>query len=155
VIHREPEHNRAAALGCTALAIFVLVEIPASHISGHRQSKCCPNPTINLSPRNPTLRRIPHQFTMAFGSLSLSYLLFCVLHFGQFVLAVTVCGLYGVELNRAAKAGVHADGKWVRADLVCSRQSVADSIRSSPKSSAVFQPSHPYSTSYHFSSDLP
>lgn len=50
---------------------------------------------------------------MAFGSISASYVLFCILHFGQFVLAVTVCGLYGVELNRAAQAGKYADGKWV------------------------------------------
>jgi len=55
---------------------------------------------------------------MAFGSLSKSYLLFSILHFGQFVLAITVCGLYGVELNRAMKAGVHADGKWVFAEVV-------------------------------------
>lgn len=50
---------------------------------------------------------------MAIGKFSLSYLLFCALHFAQFVMAVTVCGLYGYELNRASKAGKHADGKWV------------------------------------------
>ncbi|KAK0655124.1 hypothetical protein B0T16DRAFT_396227 [Cercophora newfieldiana] len=55
---------------------------------------------------------------MAIGSVSKSYLLFCLLHFGQFVLAVTVCGLYGVELDRARKAGVHADGKWIFAEVV-------------------------------------
>jgi len=55
---------------------------------------------------------------MALGSISLSYLLFCILHFGQFVLAVTVCGLYGVELNRAAKAGTYADGKWIYAEVI-------------------------------------
>lgn len=55
---------------------------------------------------------------MALGGLTLSYLLFSILHFAQFVLAVTVCGLYGYELNRAAKAGAHADGKWVYAEVV-------------------------------------
>lgn len=50
---------------------------------------------------------------MAFRSISPGYLLFCILHFGQFVLAVTVCGLYGVELSRAAQAGKNADGRWV------------------------------------------
>ncbi|KAK5656549.1 hypothetical protein OQA88_4528 [Cercophora sp. LCS_1] len=55
---------------------------------------------------------------MALGNVSLGYLLFCLLHFGQFVLAVTVCGLYGVELDRARKAGVHADGKWVYAEVI-------------------------------------
>ena len=44
---------------------------------------------------------------------SKSYVLFSILHFAQFVLAVTVCGLYGVELDRARKAGAGADGKWV------------------------------------------
>jgi len=51
---------------------------------------------------------------MAFGNISFAYVLFCILHFGQFVLALTVCGLYGVELDRARKAGVEGDGKWVR-----------------------------------------
>ncbi|KAK1830229.1 hypothetical protein QBC39DRAFT_115610 [Podospora conica] len=55
---------------------------------------------------------------MAIGKFSLGYLLFCALHFAQFVMAVTVCGLYGYELNRAAKAGKHADGKWVYAEVI-------------------------------------
>ncbi|KAK3348923.1 hypothetical protein B0T25DRAFT_445373 [Lasiosphaeria hispida] len=55
---------------------------------------------------------------MAVGGLSWGYLLFSTLHFGQFVLAITVCGLYGVELNRASKAGKPADGKWVYAEVV-------------------------------------
>ncbi|KAL2020474.1 hypothetical protein VTK56DRAFT_8359 [Thermocarpiscus australiensis] len=55
---------------------------------------------------------------MAVGGLSLSYLLFSILHFCQFALALTVCGLYGVELDRARKANTHADGKWVYAVVV-------------------------------------
>jgi len=46
--------------------------------------------------------------------LSKSYISFAILHFFQFILAVTVAALYGVDLNRAAKAGKPADGKWVR-----------------------------------------
>lgn len=50
---------------------------------------------------------------MGIRDMSKGYILFATLHFFQLVLAVTVCGLYGVELNRAAKAGVYGDGKWV------------------------------------------
>jgi hypothetical protein len=42
-----------------------------------------------------------------------SYLAFSVLHFFQFALAITVCGLYGVDLHRAAQAGKYQDSKWV------------------------------------------
>ncbi|ORY67449.1 uncharacterized protein BCR38DRAFT_364956 [Pseudomassariella vexata] len=55
---------------------------------------------------------------MGLFGMALSYLLFSVLHFFQFVLAVTVCGLYGFDLDRARKAGVKADGKWVFAEVV-------------------------------------
>jgi len=46
--------------------------------------------------------------------MTASYLAFSVVHFLQFVLAITVCGLYGVDLSRAAKAGKYQDSKWVR-----------------------------------------
>ena len=46
--------------------------------------------------------------------MAFSYLAFSVLHFFQFVLAVTVCGLYGVDLHRAHEQGKYTDGKWVR-----------------------------------------
>ncbi|EOD51001.1 hypothetical protein UCRNP2_2226 [Neofusicoccum parvum UCRNP2] len=39
------------------------------------------------------------------------------LRFFQFVLALTVCGLYGVDLNNARKAGAYADSKWVYAEV--------------------------------------
>ena len=45
--------------------------------------------------------------------MSASYLAFSIVHFIQFVLAITVCGLYGVDLSRAAKAGKYQDSKWV------------------------------------------
>jgi len=41
-----------------------------------------------------------------------------VLRFLQFVFAITVAGLYGVDLARAHDAGVGADGKWVYAEVV-------------------------------------
>jgi hypothetical protein len=40
-----------------------------------------------------------------------------VFRFFQFVMAITVCGLYGVDLNNARKAGKYADGKWVFAEI--------------------------------------
>ncbi|KAK4161422.1 hypothetical protein QBC43DRAFT_217586 [Cladorrhinum sp. PSN259] len=55
---------------------------------------------------------------MAFGSYSVSYIAFTVLHFCQFVLAITVCALYGVELDRARKAHVDGDSKWIYAEVV-------------------------------------
>ncbi|KAI1263374.1 hypothetical protein F5Y18DRAFT_429062 [Xylariaceae sp. FL1019] len=50
--------------------------------------------------------------------MALSYLLFSILHFFQFVLAVTVIGLYGVDLNHAHGQGKYSDGKWVYAIVV-------------------------------------
>lgn len=50
---------------------------------------------------------------MGIRDASKSYILFAIIHFFQFVLGVTVCGLYGVELDRARKADKYADGKWV------------------------------------------
>ncbi|KJX98181.1 hypothetical protein TI39_contig429g00011 [Zymoseptoria brevis] len=43
-----------------------------------------------------------------------------VLRFFQFVLALTVAGLYGVDLQRAD----HADGKWVFAEVVAGLSAV-------------------------------
>ncbi|KAI0886070.1 uncharacterized protein GGS22DRAFT_123659 [Annulohypoxylon maeteangense] len=50
--------------------------------------------------------------------MKVGYLLFSVLHFAQFVLAITVCGLYGVDLQRARSHGKYMDGKWVYAEVV-------------------------------------
>ncbi|KAF3061937.1 hypothetical protein GL218_02809 [Daldinia childiae] len=55
---------------------------------------------------------------MGILGMTASYLLFSVLHFAQFVLAVTVCGLYGVDLSRARSQGKYIDGKWVYAEVV-------------------------------------
>lgn len=62
---------------------------------------------------------------MAFGAgltSSKSYLYFSTLHFLAFVFAVTVCGLYGVELDRARKADKYADSKWVCHTFMFSQQ---------------------------------
>lgn len=41
-----------------------------------------------------------------------------VLRFFQFVLALTVCGLYGVDLHAAHEKHGYTDGKWVFAEVV-------------------------------------
>jgi hypothetical protein len=46
--------------------------------------------------------------------LETHYIFMSVLRFLQFVLAITVCGLYGVDLHNAAEQGKYADSKWVR-----------------------------------------
>ncbi|TPX09764.1 uncharacterized protein E0L32_009103 [Thyridium curvatum] len=55
---------------------------------------------------------------MGVFGMAASYLAFATLHFFQFVLAITVCGLYGVDLSRASKAGVRSDSRWVYAEVV-------------------------------------
>lgn len=45
--------------------------------------------------------------------LEKTYLGLSVLRFFQFALALTVCGLYGVDLTAARNAGKGQDGKWV------------------------------------------
>ncbi|KAF1816571.1 hypothetical protein P152DRAFT_388440 [Eremomyces bilateralis CBS 781.70] len=42
----------------------------------------------------------------------------------QFVLALTVCGLYGQDLRNAAAAGVYSDSKWIYAVVVGSISAV-------------------------------
>ncbi|MCJ1412964.1 hypothetical protein MMC19_007065 [Ptychographa xylographoides] len=48
----------------------------------------------------------------------LGFIVHTVVRFFQFVLALTVIGLYGTDLNNARIAHVYADGKWVYAVVV-------------------------------------
>jgi hypothetical protein len=41
----------------------------------------------------------------------------CILRFFQFVMALTVTGLYGVDLNHDRQNHVHADSKWIYAEV--------------------------------------
>ncbi|KAF7193774.1 hypothetical protein HII31_04843 [Pseudocercospora fuligena] len=47
-----------------------------------------------------------------------------ILRFLQFVLAITVAGLYGTDLHHGSQAGVAADGKWVFAEVVAGMAAV-------------------------------
>lgn len=47
-----------------------------------------------------------------------------VLRFIQFVLALVVAGLYGVDLHAAHSAGAYTDGKWVFAEVVAGLSAV-------------------------------
>lgn len=55
---------------------------------------------------------------MGLFGFALSYVAFTAVHIVQFALALTVCGLYGIDLQRAHDAGVNADPKWVYAEVV-------------------------------------
>ncbi|KAI9743799.1 MAG: hypothetical protein M1818_002533 [Claussenomyces sp. TS43310] len=50
--------------------------------------------------------------------LALSYILLSIVRVIQLALALTVCGLYGVDLQRARDQGKYQDGKWVYAEVV-------------------------------------
>jgi len=52
--------------------------------------------------------------------MAMSYIAFSILHFFQLILALTVCGLYGVDLHAANKQRKYSDGKWVYAEVVAS-----------------------------------
>jgi hypothetical protein len=46
--------------------------------------------------------------------MTMGYIAHTVFRFIQLILALTVCGLYGVDLNKADREGKYSDGKWVR-----------------------------------------
>jgi hypothetical protein len=45
--------------------------------------------------------------------MTISYIAHSIFRFIQLVLALTVCGLYGVDLHAADKQHKYSDGKWV------------------------------------------
>jgi len=51
-------------------------------------------------------------------NISLPQILLICLRFVQFALALTVCGLYGVDLNNARKQKKYVDSKWLYAEIV-------------------------------------
>lgn len=51
-------------------------------------------------------------------SLSKTYLATIFIRVAQLALALTVCGLYGVDLSRARSEHKYQDGKWVYAEVV-------------------------------------
>jgi len=60
--------------------------------------------------------------------LTLSYLLHSTFRFIQLVLALAVCGLYGVDLHKANKMHSYSDGKWVYAEIVASLSAVTAAV---------------------------
>lgn len=55
---------------------------------------------------------------MGLFGMTVAYLAFSVIHIVQFALALTVCGLYGIDLHRASQEGKYQDSKWVYAEVV-------------------------------------
>lgn len=51
-----------------------------------------------------------------------------ILRFVQFIFAITVAGLYGVDLANAHKAGAYTDSKWVFAEVVAGMAAVTTLI---------------------------
>ncbi|KAL2180686.1 uncharacterized protein P884DRAFT_326742 [Thermothelomyces heterothallicus CBS 202.75] len=43
---------------------------------------------------------------------------FSLLHLAQFALAITVCALYGIDIDRARKARVYPSDEWIYAVIV-------------------------------------
>jgi len=52
--------------------------------------------------------------------MGMGYIGHSIFRFIQLVLALAVCGLYGVDLHAANKQGKYSDGKWVYAEVVAS-----------------------------------
>lgn len=55
---------------------------------------------------------------MGLLGFTISYIAFSAVHIVQFALALTVCGLYGVDLHRANDENKYIDSKWVYAEVV-------------------------------------
>ncbi|KAK7713025.1 hypothetical protein SLS57_007586 [Botryosphaeria dothidea] len=60
------------------------------------------------------------------------------LRFLQFVLALTVCGLYGVDLDNARKAGAYADSKWVYAEVTAGLSAITCLVYFLPMIKSLF-----------------
>ena len=70
-------------------------------------------------------------FKMAILNEPMTFLVFSLLRFFQFVFAITVCGLYGVDVTSMRKAHIDTDGRWV-CPLSYSRPEMGDMISDVP-----------------------
>lgn len=61
--------------------------------------------------------------TSSSGSF-IAWILHAILRFLQFVLAITVIGLYGAQLNDQRKHGGHGDSRWIYAEVVAALSAV-------------------------------
>jgi hypothetical protein len=50
---------------------------------------------------------------MGIKDLAISYVVFTVIHFFLFALALATCGLYGTDVHHANQQGKYSDSKWV------------------------------------------
>ncbi|KAK4248694.1 hypothetical protein C7999DRAFT_30806 [Corynascus novoguineensis] len=55
---------------------------------------------------------------MGSRDIARSYPFFTLLHFSQFALAIAVCALYGVDIDRARKARAYPNDRWIYAEAV-------------------------------------
>jgi len=56
--------------------------------------------------------------------MTVSYIAHSAFRFIQMILALAVCGLYGVDLHKANKEHKYSDGKWVYAEVTASLSAV-------------------------------
>jgi len=56
--------------------------------------------------------------------MTMSYIAHSIFRFIQLILALAVCGLYGVDLSAANKQHKYSDGKWIYAEIVGSFSAV-------------------------------
>ncbi|KAM0243846.1 hypothetical protein ACHAPO_000707 [Fusarium lateritium] len=61
---------------------------------------------------------------MGIKDLAISYVVFTVIHFFLFALALATCGLYGTDVHHANQQGKYSDSKWVYAVVVGSISAV-------------------------------
>jgi len=54
------------------------------------------------------------------AEMTLSYIAHSIFRLLQIILALTVCGLYGVDLHKANRENKYSDGKWVFAEVTAS-----------------------------------
>ncbi|PMD63076.1 uncharacterized protein K444DRAFT_327594 [Hyaloscypha bicolor E] len=54
------------------------------------------------------------------AEMTASYILHSVFRLVQMIMALAVCGLYGVDLNKANREHKYSDGKWVYAEVTAS-----------------------------------
>ncbi|CAL3973018.1 hypothetical protein PZA11_005359 [Diplocarpon coronariae] len=56
--------------------------------------------------------------------LTLSYVVHALFRLVQLALALAVCGLYAVDIDRAIQAGMYIDGRWICALVITSLSAI-------------------------------
>jgi len=89
-----------------------------------------PNPDYNYNNKRPLtkMKFSTMKGTSVDSDITVGWILRLTARILQFVLALTVAGLYGVDLQNAQKAHVYADSKWVYAEVVAGISAVMAAV---------------------------